>query len=119
MHRASPDLLSWLTTIDARSMTTQNGVTDETTRHRAKLDTLDSWVREATESTALTERQAEALYRLQEGETGSEAAEEMGTSASNVYNLEQAASRKITDATNLLDLASQIDATPEGSDTQN
>jgi len=75
--------------------------------------TRDEWVRDAVESTALTERQAEALYRRQAGEERKEAAEAMGTSPSNLDNAEREARSKIVHANNLLALASSIGAEPE------
>jgi len=73
----------------------------------------DEWVREAVEATALSERQAEALYRRQTGEDRKEAAEAMDISPSNLDNAEREARSKIVHASNLLALASSIDAEPE------
>lgn len=74
----------------------------------------DQWVREASEAAILTERQAEALYRRQSGESRQEAADAMDCSPSNIDNLESDARSKIIYANNLLALADVIGADPKG-----
>lgn len=71
------------------------------------------WVRQAVDSTTLTERQAEAFYRRQAGEGRRDAAAAMDTSASNVDNAEREARQKVIDANNLLALAGAIGAEPD------
>jgi len=69
-----------------------------------------AWAREAAADTSLGERQAEALYRRQAGETRQEAAGAMDCSPSNVDNLERAAREKIRVASNTLAMAESIGA---------
>jgi transcriptional regulator len=72
----------------------------------------DDFVARAAADTHLTERQAEAYwYRHVVGQSRRETAEEMGTSASNVDNLERSASRKVRQARTLLEL---LDASERG-----
>jgi len=70
----------------------------------------EEWVAEATTSTSLTDRQAEALYRRATGEGRQPAAAAMDTSPSNLDNLERAARERIMQARNLLSLAAAIGA---------
>lgn len=77
---------------------------------------LDEYIGWSVDTT-LTERQAEALYRRQTGESRQEAAESMDCSPSNVDNLERAARSKIINANNLLALARGIDAAPNKHET--
>jgi transcriptional regulator with XRE-family HTH domain len=73
----------------------------------------EEWTREASSLGTLGEREAEALYRRQNGESRQEAAEAMDCSASNVDNLERSARSKIIRASNMMALAGVIDAGPE------
>lgn len=73
-------------------------------------DDATSWAREAAADTTLTERQAEALYRRQAGETRQEAAAAMDCSPSNVDNLERGAREKIRMASNTMAMADSIGA---------
>ena len=70
----------------------------------------EEWIAEATTSTSLTDGQAEALYRRASGEGRQSAADAMGTSGSNLDNLERAARERIIHARNLLSLAAAISA---------
>lgn len=72
----------------------------------------EEWIQQASR-TSLSERQAEALYRRQNGESRKEAAEAMDISPSNLDNAEREARSNIVRAHNLLALASGIDAGPE------
>lgn len=71
------------------------------------------WVQQAVETSTLTERQAEALYRRQTGEGRREAAAAMDVSPSNLDNAEREARTKIMRANNTLALASTIGAEPD------
>jgi DNA-binding CsgD family transcriptional regulator len=68
------------------------------------------WALEAAEDSVLTERQAKALYRRQDGQTRQQAAEAMNCSPSNIDNLEREARAKIRRASNTVAIADSIGA---------
>lgn len=77
----------------------------------------NEWVYEVAEVTSLTERQAEALYRRNAGETRQRVADALDCSTSNVDTLERTARQKIINANNLVSFASAIGVVPDGTTT--